>query len=728
MQNGKTTEDVKCELHQFERNRYFYGKLMTVRDFETEQRYGQGHRSLHNQSLHGWGVVCGLTVEPKGGQGNEKRIVVHPGVALDCCGHEMVLARDQEVDLSNFQTTIGDVQATGKTVYLCIKYDECTREPVPALANVSTCEEVCDYNRIQERVAFEVLTELPEPEASEVSDACETWMNLTTVRSEIEEGEVVIGGFEHIAPRWVRQGDVFEVRRRITPSASGRTIQLVDTLPTGFSVLDGSLALEVTNTIEGKVAHSTYLVRVDTAVALGAYQITGQVLQSPPTDLPPSDIEVIASTQELAQQIQEELFAQEFAECPRCAEDANSRCVILASIALQQQDATFVVRSIDDVTLDAARGIYRQLVYHTPLIVELLQCLKNDPRLSDARTPLPHAETHQDGGFDEINVTNLSGELADAQRVTVQDEGNPVATRTRLNFTGLGVTASDDPANERVNVRIRGVTVLDDNTVVSEPAHALNFLGGLDAVVGAAEQANISANVGNGLQIAGDQIQPMYGAGAGTVCQGNDPRLSDARTPLPHAATHQDGGSDEINVTNLSGVLADAQRVIVQDEGNPVATRTRLNFIGPGVSVSDDAGNNRIDITVQGGAAARIFTAVVEVRFDGNGGVIPETFQVEELNDGEPFAVILAPQLPRNLDENLRRPSGQEDVEGFQFLYGTTREIERIFTAFVPSNPYNRTFTIQGLARLIEIAQQGTPLPVVCWIIAGAQQVALRRV
>src|SRR5688500_4707985 len=113
-----TTEDVKCELHQFERNRYFYGKLMTVRDFETEQHYTQEHRHLHNQSLHGWGVVCGLTVGPKLGTGNETKVVVKPGVALNCCGHEIVLARDQEIDLRDFQMTIGTVEGTGKTVYL----------------------------------------------------------------------------------------------------------------------------------------------------------------------------------------------------------------------------------------------------------------------------------------------------------------------------------------------------------------------------------------------------------------------------------------------------------------------------------------------------------------------------------------------------------------------------------------------------------------------------------
>ncbi|MCI0557466.1 MAG: hypothetical protein MN733_03145, partial [Nitrososphaera sp.] len=226
----KTTEDVKCELHQFERNRYFYGKLMTVRDFQTEQQYVRGHRYLHNQSLHGWGIVCGLTVEPKLGTGNETKVVVKPGIALDCCGHEMVLDKDQEVNLSVFQTKIGTVGATGKAVYLCIQYDDCDREPVPALANVSTCEEVCEYNRIQEKVAFDVLTELPEPERSK---ACEIWMNLITVQGDIEEGSQTIAEFERITPRWVQQGDVFEVRRKIKPTISGRTIQVMDDLPIG---------------------------------------------------------------------------------------------------------------------------------------------------------------------------------------------------------------------------------------------------------------------------------------------------------------------------------------------------------------------------------------------------------------------------------------------------------------------------------------------------------------
>ena len=45
-----------------ERNRYFYGKLLTVRDFEIEQKYGVNKRCLTNRVLRGAGVACGLGV------------------------------------------------------------------------------------------------------------------------------------------------------------------------------------------------------------------------------------------------------------------------------------------------------------------------------------------------------------------------------------------------------------------------------------------------------------------------------------------------------------------------------------------------------------------------------------------------------------------------------------------------------------------------------------------
>lgn len=44
----------------FERNRYFYGKLLSVDDFDAEQRYMNDKRRMLNRFLHGavWCVDC----------------------------------------------------------------------------------------------------------------------------------------------------------------------------------------------------------------------------------------------------------------------------------------------------------------------------------------------------------------------------------------------------------------------------------------------------------------------------------------------------------------------------------------------------------------------------------------------------------------------------------------------------------------------------------------------
>jgi hypothetical protein len=46
--------------------------------------------------------------------------------------------------------------------------------------------------------------------------------------------------------------------------------------------------------------------------------------------------------------------------------------------------------------------------------------------------------------------------------------------------------------------------------------------------------------------------RPTYGSSANTVCQGNDSRLSDARTPSAHATSHKSGGSDAIKLDELA--------------------------------------------------------------------------------------------------------------------------------------------------------------------------------
>ena len=53
------------DFFPLERNRYFYGKLLTVRDFELEQKYTRSAAQLMHRLVFGAGVVCGLSVNDR---------------------------------------------------------------------------------------------------------------------------------------------------------------------------------------------------------------------------------------------------------------------------------------------------------------------------------------------------------------------------------------------------------------------------------------------------------------------------------------------------------------------------------------------------------------------------------------------------------------------------------------------------------------------------------------
>ena len=86
----RVRECVPCDLDRFCRNHYFTGKLLTARDLLVEQRYLRDKLRLHHRVLHGWGVACGLRVVPHP-HCPDLRVIVEPGVAIDACGHEIVV-------------------------------------------------------------------------------------------------------------------------------------------------------------------------------------------------------------------------------------------------------------------------------------------------------------------------------------------------------------------------------------------------------------------------------------------------------------------------------------------------------------------------------------------------------------------------------------------------------------------------------------------------------------
>jgi hypothetical protein len=55
---------ASVNVAEFLRLNYFYGQMLSAQDFQTEQNFFREKMKLHNRCLHGYGVVCGLVVEP----------------------------------------------------------------------------------------------------------------------------------------------------------------------------------------------------------------------------------------------------------------------------------------------------------------------------------------------------------------------------------------------------------------------------------------------------------------------------------------------------------------------------------------------------------------------------------------------------------------------------------------------------------------------------------------
>jgi hypothetical protein len=73
----------------------------------------------------------------------------------------------------------------------------------------------------------------------------------------------------------------------------------------------------------------------------------------------------------------------------------------------------------------------------------------------------------------------------------LHDEGTRLPARTRLNFVGAGVTATDDAANDTTTVTIPGdvgLTVQDENGNVATGVTQIDFQGaGVTAAAGTGE-------------------------------------------------------------------------------------------------------------------------------------------------------------------------------------------------------------------------------------------------
>lgn len=130
------------QFYPFEKNRYYYGKLLTTSDLEAEQKYINNKRQFINKMMFGSGKVCGLKVYHI----NEDTLMVESGFAIDENGREIVVDQSEIKKLSAIE---GFADITADKMLLTIEYCETLAQPVYSVTKNDDGKEY-EYNRIRE--------------------------------------------------------------------------------------------------------------------------------------------------------------------------------------------------------------------------------------------------------------------------------------------------------------------------------------------------------------------------------------------------------------------------------------------------------------------------------------------------------------------------------------------------------------------------------------------------
>lgn len=193
-------------LHSFERNNYFYGKLLTVRDMAAEQAYHTDIQRTLARHVSGWGGVCGLEVTADlvtdEDDDESLEVTVSEGLALDRCGRLVVIADSVTETLAvPVRAEENGTEVETDTVSVYVEYDECLTEPVPVAKTESACDDRCEDNRVVETAKVRVeagepdggakpVAEVEFPDPADLGETDDRFAERVTVRGDVTASSI----------------------------------------------------------------------------------------------------------------------------------------------------------------------------------------------------------------------------------------------------------------------------------------------------------------------------------------------------------------------------------------------------------------------------------------------------------------------------------------------------------------------------------------------------------
>lgn len=187
-------------------------------------------------------------------------------------------------------------------------------------------------------------------------------------------------------------------------------------------------------------------------------------------------------------------------------------------------------------------------------------------------------DTKSSGDHTHTGSTLRLGSSGSDANITIQDavNGKSTLTHTHGSLTNGGALNSDITSVNKV-----AVTDSSNNlkTIAKVPWANLNIsktnITGLGIPA-----SDTTYSAGTGLNLSSTTFSVKYGTAAGTACQGNDSRLSNARTPTSHAHGNlQNNGQVGSTAQPNKNVVTDSNGLITTENKIPAPTTTTLSFI-----------------------------------------------------------------------------------------------------------------------------------------------------